>query len=160
MRLSHPMARSSSQGVAGEACSETTEPAMSMWRSGSHECEPVSSHAISLRYSIGQGHPVIDACPIHEGRFGHQSWARGSQHAGQFLWALLTSSLVLTLVTPGAGLAQERTSADAPTSPAPPQAAPIGPPAPGGSKQVLTGRRGPAGATSSRPSNSPGTSCC
>ena len=56
----------------------------------------------------------------------------GFPHAGQFLWALITSVLVLALVTPGAGLAEEQTSADAPTSAAPPQAAPIGPPAPEG----------------------------
>jgi len=39
-------------------------------------------------------------------------------------------------MAPVAGFAQERTSADAPTSPAPPQAAPIGPPAPEGQKQL------------------------
>ena len=81
---------------------------MSIGRLGSHECEPVSSQAIPLRYSIGQEHPEIDACPVHEGRVGHQSDVRGSQHAGQFLWALLTSALVLALVTPDAGYAQER----------------------------------------------------
>lgn len=108
---------------------------MSMGRSSPHECEPASSHAIPLRYSISQGYPVIDTCPVHEGRFGHQSEMRGSQYAGQFLWALLTSALVLALVTPGAGFAQEQISADAPTSPAPPQPTPIGPPDPEASKQ-------------------------
>ena len=59
---------------------------MSMWRAGSHECEPVSFHAIPLRYSIGQGHPVVDTCPVHEGRFCHQSGVSGFPHAGQFHW--------------------------------------------------------------------------
>lgn len=62
---------------------------------------------------------------------------RESQHAGQVLWALLTSALVLALVTPGAGFAQERTSADVLTSPEPPQPTPIGPPAPERQKQFL-----------------------
>lgn len=115
---------------------------MSMWRSGSHECEPVSSHCNPLRYSIGRGHTRIEAYTVHEGRFGHQSWASGSQHAGQFLWALLTSALVLALVTPGAGFAQERTSADAPTSPGLPQSASIGPTAPEGQKQFLNWETG------------------
>ncbi len=115
---------------------------MSMWRAGSHECEPVSFHAIPLRYSIGQGHPVVDTCPVHEGRFCHQSGVSGFQHAGQFHWALITSVFVLALVTPGAGLAQEQTSADAPTSPAPTQPAPIGPPAPEGQKQFLNWETG------------------
>ena len=136
------MVRSSSQSVAGQAGLETMEPVMSMWRPGSHECEPVSSQAIPLRYSIGQEHPEINACPSHEGWVGHQSDVRGSQHASQFLWALLTSALALALVMPGAGYAQERTSADAPTSPGPSQAAPIGPPAPEGPKQVLNWETG------------------
>ena len=140
--MSHPMVRSSSQGIAGEDGSETTEPAMSMWRAGSHECEPVSFHAIPLRYSIGQGHPVVDTCPVHEGRFCHQSGVSGFPHAGQFHWTLITSVFVLALVTPGAGLAQEQTSADAPTSPAPTQPAPIGPPAPEGQKQFLNWETG------------------
>jgi hypothetical protein len=109
---------------------------MSVWRSGSHECEPASSHSIPLRYSIGRGHTRIEAYTVHEVRFGHQSRGSGSQHAGQFLCGLLTSALVLALMAPVAGFAQERTSADAPTSPAPPQAAPIGPPAPEGQKQL------------------------
>ncbi len=113
-----------------------------MWRSGSHECESVSSHAIPLRYSIGQAHPVVDACPVHDGRLGHQSWVSGSQHADQFLWALFTSVLVLALVTPGAGFAQEQTSTDMLTSPAPPQASPIGPPVPEKPKQFLNWETG------------------
>jgi hypothetical protein len=48
---------------------------------------------------------------------------------------LLTGVLALALVTPGAGSAQERTSSDALT---PPQAAPIGPPAPEGLKQGVS----------------------
>lgn len=113
---------------------------MSMGRSSPHECEPASSHAIPLRYSISQGYPVIDTCPVHEGRFGHQSGMRGSQYAGRFLWALLTSALVLAPVTPGAGFAQERTSTDALTSP--PQPPPIGPPAPEEPKQRLNWETG------------------
>lgn len=58
------------------------------------------------------------------------------------LWALFTAALSLTLVTPGSGFAQERTSADAPTSPAPPQSAPIGPPAPEAPRQVLNWETG------------------
>jgi hypothetical protein len=59
-----------------------------------------------------------------------------------FIWALLTGALALALVTPGAGFAQERTSAAEPTSTAPPQATLIGPPAPGESKQVLNWETG------------------
>ena len=58
-------------------------------------------------------------------------------HAGAFLWAHLTGALFLALATPGSGLAGEPTFADAPTSPAPPQAALIGPPAPEEPKQFL-----------------------
>jgi len=75
---------------------------MSMWRSGSHAYEPASFHAVPMRYSI------------------------------QVLWALLTSALVLTLMIPGAGLAQEQTSADVS---APPKPASIGPPDPQVAKQ-------------------------
>ncbi|HEX4966896.1 MAG TPA: DUF3943 domain-containing protein, partial [Nitrospiraceae bacterium] len=113
-----------------------------MWRSGSHECEPASSHSTPWRYSIGRGHTRIEAYTVHEARFGHQSRGSGSQHAGQFLCGLLTSALVLALMAPVAGFAQERTSVDAPTSPAPPQAAPIGPPAPEGQKQLLNWETG------------------
>jgi len=115
---------------------------MSIWRSGSHECEPVSSHAILLRYSINQGHPIVDACPVHEGRFGHPLGVSGSQHADGFLWVLPTAALAFALVTTSAGFAQEQTSADVLTSPAPPQAAPIGPPAPEGPKQYLNWETG------------------
>ncbi|MEP6891579.1 MAG: hypothetical protein ABI955_12875, partial [Nitrospirota bacterium] len=55
------------------------------------------------------------------------------QHAGTFLWALLT--LVLALMAPSVGGAQERTSNNALPSPTPPQAARIGPPDPEGSEQ-------------------------
>jgi hypothetical protein len=72
----------------------------------------------------------------------------GSQHAGEFLWALLTGALVLALLIPGAGFAQEGTTADTPTSPTPPQAALIGPaspiglPAPEGPNQRLNWETG------------------
>ena len=59
-----------------------------------------------------------------------------------FFWALLTGALAFALVTPGAGFAQERTSAAEPTSQAPTQSGPIGPPAPEGSKQVLNWETG------------------
>jgi hypothetical protein len=62
--------------------------------------------------------------------------------AGQFLGVLFTSALVLALVTPDAGFAQERPSAGALTSPAPPQSASIGPSAPEGQKQFLNWETG------------------
>jgi hypothetical protein len=67
---------------------------------------------------------------VPEDRFGSAPGVSGSGHAGPFLWALLTGALALALVTPGAGFAQERSSTDELTSPAPLQAAPIGPPFP------------------------------
>src|SRR4029079_14648870 len=66
----------------------------------------------------------------------------GSEYAGQFLWVLFTSALVLALVTPDAGFAQERPSAGAPTSPGPPQSASIGPSAPEEQKQYLNWETG------------------
>jgi hypothetical protein len=53
-----------------------------------------------------------------------------SRHVGDFRWALFTGVLALALVTPGAGFAEEPISAAAPSSPAPPLVAPIGPSAP------------------------------
>ena len=47
----------------------------------------------------------------------------------------LIGALVFAFVAPGTGLAQDPTSVVGPTSPAPPQAVPIGPPDPEGSKQ-------------------------
>ena len=92
---------------------------------------------------MSQRHPVAAARTVPEGRFGHAPEAGGSTSACKVLWALLTGALVLALVTPGAGFAQEeRTSADAITSPAPPQAAPIGPPAPDGPNQHLNWETG------------------
>jgi hypothetical protein len=114
---------------------------MSIWISGSHECEPVSSHSISLRYSINQGHPVVDACPVPEGRSGNAPGVSGSQHTGAFLWVLLTGAIALA--ASGAAFAQdEPTSAAAPESPAIPQAAPIGPPSPERPKQFLNWETG------------------
>ena len=52
---------------------------------------------------------------------------RRSQQAHKFLRAFLTGVFALALVTPGAGFAQEGTSAAEPTPQAPPQAALIGP---------------------------------
>jgi len=114
---------------------------MSIWRSGSHECERVSSHSISLRYSINQGHPVVDACPVHEGRSGNAPGVSGSQHTGAFLWVLLTGAIALG--ASGAAFAQdEPTSAAEPESPALPQTAPIGPPSPERPKQFLNWETG------------------
>ncbi len=116
---------------------------MSIGRTGSHEREPASSGAIPWRYSIDLSHPVVGARAVPESRFGNAPEVSGSQHAGEFLWALLIGALVLALVAPGAGFAQEKhTSSDARTSPAPPQAAPIGPPAHEGSKQFLNWETG------------------
>jgi hypothetical protein len=98
---------------------------MSIWNTGPHEREPVSYGAIPWRYSIGRGPE-----------------ASGFQHAGEFRWALLIGALALALVMPGAGFAQEGTSADAPTPQAPTQSGPIGPPAPVGSNQVLNWETG------------------
>jgi len=61
-----------------------------------------------------------------------------SQAGTHGLWALLAGALILALVTPTSGFAQERTSAEAPTSPFPPQTAPIGPPAPEEPKKFMS----------------------
>ena len=108
---------------------------MSIERTGSHGREPVSSGEILWRYSIGRRHPVVEACAVPEGQPGNASMVSGSRHTGEFRRALLTGALAL--VAPGVGFAQEETSSDARISPAPPQAAPIGPPTPGGPKQSL-----------------------
>ena len=50
----------------------------------------------------------------------------------------LIGALVFAFVAPGTGLAQDPTSIVGPTSPAQPQAVPIGPPDPEGSKQSLS----------------------
>ena len=118
-------------------CSETAVPTLSISKTSSHEREPVSSGAILWRDSIGRRHPVVEAHAVPEGRFGNAPGVSRSQHTGEFLWTLLTGALALALVMPGAGFAQERTSTDQLTSPAPLQAAPIGPPAPEEPKQVL-----------------------
>jgi hypothetical protein len=115
---------------------------MSIGRMGLHEREPVLSGAIPWRNSIGRWHPVVEARTVPEGRSGNAPGVSGSQHTGAFLWVLLTGAIALALAMPGAGFAQERTSADALTSPAPQEAAPIGPPAPEGSKQVLNWETG------------------
>ena len=72
-----------------------------------------------------------------ESQFGNAPGMSGSQHVGEFLWTLLAGALVLALLTPGVAFAQERTSEVGPALPAPPQAAPIGPPAPEEPKQFL-----------------------
>ena len=115
---------------------------MSIGRTGLHEREPVSSGVIPRRYSIDQPHPVVEVCAVTEGRFGNAPGVSRCQHAGEFLWALLTSAVVLALVTPSGGFAQERTSTDELTQPAAPQAVPVGPPAPEGQKQLLNWETG------------------
>ena len=101
-----------------------------------------SSGAIPWHYSIGRRHSVVKARAVTEGRSGNAPGMSGSQHARELLWALLTGALALALAMPGSVFAQERTSADALTSPAPQEAAPVGPPAPEGSKQVLNWETG------------------
>jgi len=115
---------------------------MSIGRTGLHEREPVSPGAIPWRYSMVRPHPVVKARAVPEGRFGNAPGVSRYQLTGECLWALLTGALALALVTPGAGFAQERTSTDEITSPAPPQAAPIGPPAHEWSKQRLNWETG------------------
>ena len=115
---------------------------MSIGRTGLHEREPVSPGAIPWRYSMVRPHPVVKARAVPEGRFGNAPEVSRYQLTGEFLWALVTGALALALVTPGAGFAQERTSTDEITSPAPPQAAPIGPPAHEWSKQRLNWETG------------------
>ncbi|TKS64575.1 MAG: hypothetical protein EWM73_00302 [Nitrospira sp.] len=120
-------------------CSGGSVQTVSIGRTGQPEREPVSSGAIPWRYFIGQPHPVVETQAVPGGRFGNAPGVSRCQHAGEFLWALLS----LALVAPGAGFAQEeRTSTDELTSPAPPQAAPIGPPAPEGPKQRLNWETG------------------
>ena len=89
---------------------------------------------------MGQPHPVVETQVVPGGWFGNAPRVSGSQHAGKLLWALLA----LALVAPGAGFAQEEgTSSDARILPAPPQAAPIGPPASDeGPKQFLNWETG------------------
>ncbi len=123
-------------------CSETAVQTKSIGRLGQHECDPVLSDAIPWRFSIGRRQPVVEAYAVPEGRFGNGSGVSGTRHAGEFLWALLIGALALALVMPGAGFAQERTPTDAPTSSAPPQAAPIGPPAPEAPRQILNWETG------------------
>ena len=69
-------------------------------------------------YEIGRRHPFVEARAVPEGRFGTAPWVSGSPHAGAFRWALLTGALALALAMPGAGFAEERTSADAVNAPA------------------------------------------
>jgi hypothetical protein len=66
-------------------------------------------------------------CKVTEGRPGKARGVSGSRHASAFRWALLTGALALVLMTAGAGFAEEPASAAAPTSPAPPEAAPTPP---------------------------------
>ena len=111
---------------------------MSIERTGSYDCEPVSSCEILWRYSIGRRHPVVEALAVPEGQPGNASMVSGSWNTGEFRRALLIGALALALGAPGVGFAQEEpTSSDALVSPAPTQAAPIGPPTPGGPKQSL-----------------------
>jgi hypothetical protein len=66
-------------------------------------------------------------CTVTEGRPGKARGVSGPRHASEFSWALLTGALALVLATQGAGFAEEPASAAAPTSPAPPKAAPAPP---------------------------------
>src|SRR5512140_31516 len=109
---------------------------------GSHEREPVPSGAIPWRYSIGLRHPIVEARAVPEGRFGNAPGVSGSRYAGTVLWVLLSGAIAFALVTPDASMAQERTSTDVLTSPAPPPAAPIGPPPSEGPKQSLNWETG------------------
>ncbi len=115
---------------------------MSISKTGLHEGEPVLSGGIAWRYSIGRRHPVVEARAVPEGRFGTAPGVNGSQHADEFRWSLLTGALALALAMPGAGFAEERTSADAPRPAEAPQAALIGPPAPERPKLVLNWETG------------------
>ncbi|RPH75285.1 MAG: DUF3943 domain-containing protein, partial [Nitrospiraceae bacterium] len=105
---------------------------MPVGRFSSHESEAVSSRAIPLRYSIDWGLPVVTASRVHEGRFGNAPEVGRSRLAGECLRAFLFCALTLA---PSAGFAEELNSAATPTPPATPQAFPIGPPDPEGSKQ-------------------------
>lgn len=123
-------------------CVEAVVQTMSFFHRGPHEREPASSGAIPVRASRGRRQPGVETHQAPEDRFGNEPGGNGARHAGTFLWALLTGALTLALVTPGAGFAQEGPSPDARTSPALPQAAPIGPPAPEGPKQRLNWETG------------------
>jgi hypothetical protein len=124
-----------------EPFSKTAVQTMSIGRTGLHEREPVSPGAIPWRYSFGRRHSVTGARMVPEGRFGNAQKVRGSQHAGAFLWVLLTGAIALA--ASGAAFAQdEPTSAATPESPETPLAAPIGPPSPERSKQFLNWETG------------------
>ncbi|MEP6935007.1 MAG: DUF3943 domain-containing protein, partial [Nitrospirota bacterium] len=85
----------------------------------------------------------VEARAVPEGQPGNASMVSRSRYTGEFRRALLTGALALALVAPGVGFAQEEaTSSDALISPALPQAAPIGPPASGGPKQLLNWETG------------------
>lgn len=114
---------------------------MVIWRTGSHEREPVSPGAIPQCYSTDRPPPVVEARAVPDGRFGNAQKVSGSQHAGAFHWVLLTGAIALA--ASGAAFAQdEPTSAAVPESPATPQAAAIGPPSPERPKQYLNWETG------------------
>jgi hypothetical protein len=73
-----------------------------------------------------------------EGPFGNAPGMSGSQFVGEFLWVILTGTLVLALLTPGLAFAQDRISEGDPQLPAPPKTRPIGPPAPEEPAQFLS----------------------
>ncbi|MEP6959567.1 MAG: hypothetical protein ABI980_12625, partial [Nitrospirota bacterium] len=110
---------------------------MSIERTGLQEREPVSSVAIPWCDVIDRSHSGVGGRAVPGGRFRNAPGVSGFQHAGKFLWTFLIG--VLVLVAPGVGFTQEeRTSSNAVTSPAPPQATPIGPPSPEEPKQSLS----------------------
>jgi hypothetical protein len=74
---------------------------MSIERARLHERESLSPSAIPLRYSMDRLPPVIEARVVPDSRFGKVPGVSRYQHAGEFLWALLTGALALALVTPG-----------------------------------------------------------
>lgn len=90
----------------------------------------------SHRYLYDRSHSAVWTGAVPEGQFGKAPGLNESQHPGKFLWALLTSILVmvLALVGWGVGFAEE----EVPSSDAPSRAAPIGPPAPDEPKQFVT----------------------
>jgi hypothetical protein len=95
-----------------------------------------------FRLSPNRLPPGVEAQAVPDNLFGNAQKIRGSQHAGTFLWVLLTGAIVIA--ASGAAFAQdEPTSAATPESPETPQAAPIGPPAPEeGPKQLLNWETG------------------